>query len=530
MTQEPRYQPVAEGTFDKTPFAHILVYLYDRRMGGSLQVQDENHQATIYFREGVPAKTRTSLPGRSLSAVLRALGYVTDAQLEACAAEVATKGMLAGQVLLSMGAIDTRQLVIGLREQLLSKLVDLFSLHGAGYAFYEKLNMLAGYGPDELVEVDPYAVLLAGVRTLPYQEVHERIVGPLKGRFIALRDPEIVRRFHTDPHERSLCHELLNQPMPADSLLFDMVRDRRVVDRVLYATLITKQLVVTTEMPRPSVDVAVSRNNLDSLPPEGSKVPESPEEQARRKQIEEKAARIASENYFQMLELPVGAPMEEVRRAYFQLAKLYHPDKVKGAWAADLKETLQYIFFNISEAHATLADADSREVYERTLKGAATKKAAKELSLSEEEMVRATLEAEKLFQMAQVYIRRDELNTSLEMLDKAVKLNPKEDEYIATRAYLVGRLRSAGEDLSDLLDILRKAAGARPKSERINIYLATMLKRAGRLAEAKNYYHKVLSIAPHNIEAAREIRLMEMRSKKEEDKPKGIFSRLFRKR
>ncbi|MCU0664798.1 MAG: DnaJ domain-containing protein [Myxococcota bacterium] len=529
MTEVPRYKPIAEGTFDKTPFGHILIYIYERRLGGTLQVQDEQHQATIYFREGVPAKTRTSMSGRSLSAVLRALGYVNDAQLEACAAEVSAKGLLAGQVLLSLGAIDTRQLVVGLREQLLSKLVDVFSLGSAGYAFYEKVNMLAGYGPDELVEVDPFAVLLAGLRTLPYQAVHERIAGPLKGRYVTLRDPNVVRRFRTDPHERALCHELLNQPVSADSLLFDVARDRRIVDRVLYGMLITKQLVVTTEMPRTAADSSVPRSELDSLPPLDSRVPPSPEEQARRKQIEKKAARLASENYYQMLEISVGAPVEEVRKAYFQLAKLYHPDKVTGAWAADLKDTLQYIFSNLSEAHAALTDPDSRDAYEQRIRGAETKKAKTELSTAEEDMVRATLEAEKLFQMAQVYLKRDEINTALEMVEKAVQLNPQDGEYLATRAYLMGRQRPAGEDVMDLVAVLRKAVQVRPNSERAHSYLALMLKRAGRFAEAKSHYSRVLAINPHNIEVARELRLMEMRSKKEEEKPKGIISRLFKK-
>lgn len=529
MTQDAKYQPVAEGTFDKTPFAHILVYLYDKRLGGTLQIQDEQHQATIYFREGVPAKVRTSMPGRSLNAVLKALGFVDDAQLEACAAEVSAKGLLAGQVLLAMGAIDTRRLVVGLREQLLSKLADIFQLTGAGYAFYEKVNILAGYGPDELVEVDPFAVLLAGLRTQSYQFNHDRILAPLHGRFIALKDLEVVRRFRTDPQERALCHELLNQPVLADALLADVTRDRRIVCRVLYAMLITKQLVVTTDMPRAIADAAVPRSDLDSAPPARLNQSIDPEQAATRRRIEEKAARIASQNHFEMLEIRVGAPPEEVRKAYFQLAKLYHPDKVMGPFAADLKDTLKYIFSNLSEAHATLTDADQRDAYEQTLRGAAAKKEEDALSSKEESLVRATLEAEKLFQMSQVFIKRDELQTALDMVEQAIKLNPLDGEYTATWAYLTSRMRPTDAEVGDLIDILRKAAQGRPNSERVHTYLALLLKRIGRLAEAKGHYQRVLAISPHNIEAARELRLMEMRTKKEETKPKGLFDRIFKK-
>jgi cytochrome c-type biogenesis protein CcmH/NrfG len=100
---------------------------------------------------------------------------------------------------------------------------------------------------------------------------------------------------------------------------------------------------------------------------------------------------------------------------------------------------------------------------------------------------------------------------------------------MATRAYLMGRQRPSGEDVMDLVNILRKAAQDRPNSERAQSYLAMMLKRAGRSAEARTHYQRVLAINPHNIEAAREVRLMDLRSKKEEEKPRGLISRLFKK-
>ena len=65
----------------------------------------------------------------------------------------------------------------------------------------------------------------------------------------------------------------------------------------------------------------------------------------------------AKKDFYQELGIERGASQSEVKKAYFQLAKKYHPDVNKEKGAAER-------FANISTAYETLNDQSKRNVYD----------------------------------------------------------------------------------------------------------------------------------------------------------------------
>ena len=106
-------------------------------------------------------------------------------------------------------------------------------------------------------------------------------------------------------------------------------------------------------------------------------------------------------------------------------------------------------------------------------------------------------------------------------------INPKEGEYLAVWAKMQGMLRDQASPIDDLVNHLRKALEMSPNSERVHLYLGQLLKRSGNESEAIQHFRKVLEVNPRNIEAAREVRIMEMRKTKEKEK-KGFFGRFMK--
>jgi tetratricopeptide (TPR) repeat protein len=251
-----------------------------------------------------------------------------------------------------------------------------------------------------------------------------------------------------------------------------------------------------------------------------------PEIAGMRERIQTKAAALASQNYFEMLGLPLGASAEDVRKAFFRLAKEFHPDRSAKDGLQDLEETLEYIFSNLSEAQRALVDPDARVEYE-----AAMKEGPRRTSLApkpkDEDEVRDALEAESLFQKGIVLMRREQWDKCLELVDRARQLAPREGEYLAVWAHLQARSRPPDAPVDDLIAHLRRAEEMNPKAERIHLYLAQLLKRVGHVAEAKTHFEKVVEVNPRNIDAMRELRLIEMRKGKQEGKKKGFLKRLL---
>ncbi|KAJ8565850.1 hypothetical protein K7X08_008426 [Anisodus acutangulus] len=68
---------------------------------------------------------------------------------------------------------------------------------------------------------------------------------------------------------------------------------------------------------------------------------------------------IAAKSYYDILQVPKGAPDEQIKRAYRKLALKYHPDKNQGNEEANKK------FAEINNAYEVLSDSEKRKIYDR---------------------------------------------------------------------------------------------------------------------------------------------------------------------
>ncbi|XP_060192358.1 chaperone protein dnaJ 11, chloroplastic-like [Lycium barbarum] len=68
-------------------------------------------------------------------------------------------------------------------------------------------------------------------------------------------------------------------------------------------------------------------------------------------------------SFYEILGIPMGATMEEIKAAYRRLARVCHPDVA----AIDHKEDYAEEFMKIHDAYYTLSDPDKRADYDRLL-------------------------------------------------------------------------------------------------------------------------------------------------------------------
>ena len=71
--------------------------------------------------------------------------------------------------------------------------------------------------------------------------------------------------------------------------------------------------------------------------------------------------------YFELLDVPRDADAKQIKRAYFSLSKVYHPDRYFRAKLGDYSGRLDRIFRKLVEAYELLSDPVTRAEIERTM-------------------------------------------------------------------------------------------------------------------------------------------------------------------
>jgi curved DNA-binding protein CbpA len=235
---------------------------------------------------------------------------------------------------------------------------------------------------------------------------------------------------------------------------------------------------------------------------------------------------IDNENYFDMLGVSRKSKADEVKNAYFALAKVWHPDRLAPELAS-LKPLVEQVFSYLSEAHDTLTNEDKRLKYTQSVKEGGGTPAT-------DRMMTNILDGAMQFQNVELLAKKQDFDGALQLLTRILTASPDEPDYHAMRAWLLMQKHPGqGAPLSDMLESASAAIDLHADHEKANFYKGLILKRMGRTAEAYKFFRKATQINPRNVEAAREVRLSNMRGErtsKAPPAPTGFLGSLFKKK
>lgn len=243
-----------------------------------------------------------------------------------------------------------------------------------------------------------------------------------------------------------------------------------------------------------------------------------------------RAEELDTQDYFVMLGATHEDSEDALRAKYFALAKKYHPDRVPPG-LDDLRETLDYVFANLTEAYTTLTDIDKRRRYLELLReGSGTP--------ADQRKIANIVDSAMNLQKAEVCLRRKNYEEAERLCKLSLEVDAEDGEAIGLLAWIQLHRREVGMPVSDLVARLKQAVSLVPGSEKLNFYVGTALKRAGDGVAAVTYFRRAAEINPRNVDAIREVRLYEMRrdrrttappEPKKDDKV-GLFGKIFGKK
>ena len=535
-------KPTAAGNLRATPLAHLLVYLLDRSLTGTVVIeQPDSSKSAIQFEGGVPVKVKTSEPVIYLGDLLLELDAIDDVTLRRTLARVAEDRRLHGEVLLAERAVDQDTVFAALAEQVVRKVAWMFTLPPESvYGFYKDQGFLDGWGGRELPPVAPLAVLWRGIRDHVEMDRVEATLARLGPGPLKLHRDARVGRFRFTGHEQAVADVLRAKPETLTGLLRGGLASEELVKRVVYALTVARHLDLgsptarpvgcegqTARPPRPTPaagPAVATGSGSSAMPPPAAATSTPPQPVARtgtdtggnavrvneaaRKRMDEMKAHadaLANKDYYEILEVERTASKPAIQSAFFQLAKTWHPDRLASE-LQEIRDLVTRTFARMSEAHQVLCDEEQRRDYDQVLKEGGG-------SAAEQEHVQNVLRAVAHFQRADVLFKKGKFEAALAESKAAVEADPEQADCVALHVWMLAHTpeREASGDYRDLIVTLSSVIKQHPEHECARMYRGQLLKRMGEADKAAVDFRAVAERNPKNLEAAREVRLYRMR-------------------
>jgi curved DNA-binding protein CbpA len=532
--------PTATGTLAKTPLPELLAYCLERNLTGSLLCETVDAPKTaVSLVEGCAVKVRVGAEELRVGRILAEEAGLDIETLPELARQSAAKGRLFGRHLLVERLISDEQLGEALRQQVERHLRWLSAL-GAGttYGFFQNADLLLGWGEDA-VSVDPLHHLWCATEAMADVERMRVVVRASVSGLVQLHPHARVLRFGFSKRDRAVLDVLRVKPQPLPDLIATGLLAEEQLYRVLYVLILSRHLQLATEQVPLGVSQAGSRVPLvhrtsshfrgrrrtDATPSrekQGLVLGTGPASSFRA-EIESLDARIDQLSYYEVLDVQPTADAKAIRRSFFTLARKWHPDRLEDG-LDDLAPTVTRVFAKMTEAHRILGSAQQRAEYDRLQESGS--------AVDEQEVVQRVLRAATTFRRAEVLAKKRDFPRAEKLAEKAVQDDPDQAEYLALYAWVAAQHRVADGDtqLEDLVGLVEKAMQMQEQNMRVHYYRAVVFKLAGRDKAAQKAFRFVVENDPHNVDAARELRLFKMRSDEvEPEKRPGFISRFFKK-
>ena len=483
----------ASGDLTKTPISHLLLYAYDRKLSGTIELSASPEEtATVIFAEGLPVKAHTSEPVAYLGYVLVELGWLDETQRADTLESARLHKLLHGQVLRSRGLVLPEQLEAGLRAQLVRKLRYLTRLPASTeFRYYADVDALSAYGGEIRVAVDPHPIVWAHIREAPSRDHMKAVLARVGDASLRVASGADLARFELDAAEQATAELLYATPCTVSDVMTAGLVDPRLAQRLLYCLIASKQV----EVPGEAAPLSTGR----SFAPSSIRAPSTVS--GSMPAVQSSVARHAS-----AAPKPTTAPPQRPAASVAPVVAPNYDDAGGGGFV------------------------QKREMFE----------IVKEQSVAIDPCARGA----ESYQHAQQALASGDLEKAVACGKSATLDEPGSAEYLALYGWALGlRAEKHGQTPTDVaieteiaIEKIDTALRRNPRLVEGYYHLYVLKKRLGGEDEAVDDLRRAIELSPGKVDWQRELRLIEMRKHKEQEQRekeqkdgKGLLGKVFKK-
>ena len=505
------------GNLAAHPLAELLIEILQARLDGSLRLSHHNSKTIIYVRGGEVVFAVSNQRQHRIFEMLLAAHAVSKQQLveipEFTNDFALTKALIEQEILseADVRSIFTRQIEGIMR--------DVIGWKDGVWTF----SPLARLKDDFRYKIDTYSLLVEYARSLSKDAVVRRFKS-FKETFA--KKPSVPAQISLLPQEAFLLSRFDNTFLKIDDIKsLSHWSDSETLQRIyalwlagfLYrenwntafkehqiSAIVAAKFELRKQMPKPAPEVKPVVQAPKPIAPETKKEtikPPAPVPVKAELTLEKYLARVeAAETHYEMLDLSHKAGADDIKKAYFGLAKRFHPDLFHRQADAATQARIQHAFTEIAHAYEILRDEETRKTYDFKLR-----KLLQELErLSPEERNKPKTEQKTLTEASEIFehgfnlLMEEEYEQALPYILRAVHLAPDAARYHAYYGKLLAvdkaqRFKAEAE--------FQAAIKLEPENPTFRIMLAEFFIQYNLLKRAEGELNRLLAAFPNNKEA-----------------------------
>jgi tetratricopeptide (TPR) repeat protein len=383
-----------KGNVREIRFASILVWLNRKRMTGVLSLSTADFTKKVYLSQGDAVFAISTYTDDRLGEVLLKAGKITVEQYDKSVELLKTTKKRQGMILVELGYLTPKELFWGVKYQVREIIYSMFRIEEGDYEFIE-----GNLPSDEVI------TLKMSMSSLIYDGV-KRIDSWTKIRN-EIPDMDSVLKLSNDPLSLFQNIEFEQE----DKKILSLINGKQTINEVVENSWISSFEALKIIYVFWSLDIIELTSSITTdLPPETGREEESNyetislddvlkplsvEDEALEKKIESLYPRLEHVSLAELLEISDASDDEFVKKQYYRLSKVFHPDNYLAFDNPGLKQKLAAIFEAINNAYFRLKNKQERAEYFRNLGKKTEKPLSDEANMAEDQFKKGLGEFKK---------------------------------------------------------------------------------------------------------------------------------------
>jgi tetratricopeptide (TPR) repeat protein len=454
---------------------HIATQLRDvffNKKTGRLIYRRRDILKYFLFEKGAIFQVKTNQPGESLGEILYKLERISK-EAAARLDEYAEPNKDIGDVLLTRGVISEDDLAEALSHQIRESVLSVFPYFDAEFDFQPQEGFKGGAVQSRV-----------SVPLLIEQGIRRMQPNPLIQTLLARQTPVLGLKTYAyllTAADRDILDKV-NGTDPAEAILMTLTMPGEQFWKSLYLFY----CLGVVDLPGLGAESGAKDPRSHVRPPSASHagVPREIAEVLSFRDM------LPAMTLYQILNVPKTAAEEDIKKAYFQLARKFHPDRFDRKIAAEFKGPIDEVFDGINNAYRVLSNKDSRRVYDAKSGPVA----------AQEDVQEAYRRADVKFRQGKTLYGQGRYNEAISYLEESIRIRRDKGDYFLLVAMCESRIKIYVKKAEQ--DFL-KAIQLEPWNPEGHVGLAMLYKDEGLQIKAIKQLEKALEAEPDHA-AARE--------------------------